>query len=633
MRNALVEANDGIRWVPEWAGAQRFRNWVENARDWVLSRQRFWGTPLPIWRCERCGRMEVIGSSKELEEKISTSIQDLHRPYIDRVTWPCGCGGVMGRVPDVMDVWLDAGSASWASLNYPEDTETFERLWPSDFITEGHDQTRGWFYSLLVLGLIAFNESPVKTILMHGFTLDAEGRGMHKSLGNVIYPEELLERFGVDATRIYLLKNTLWEDALISPDEIEDVVRDLNVVTNIYQFYSTYADLDHFRAVEPLEETVYARLMEEDRWILSKFEGTLRSVTEDMKRYHVHRALRSVLRFAVEDLSRRYVKLVRRRVWIEEESWEKTSVYITLHHILRGLAQLLAPFAPHFSEHYYQKYTKRFEDLVEEESIHLTEWPIPREEWIDEGLEERYEKLDRVVTASYAIRQRVGVKIRQPLKETLIPCILFSQFTERMISLLKDQANVLEVKGVGEGEEPIDYRVRARMDALGPIFKGRAKEIAKRLEEKPPQEILRDLKERGEAILHLGRGEVVKLSQDQIEILEDVREPYQSEVIGEEGRIYLNLELTSELLELGIVKDLVRRIQEARKRLNLEMMDPIEVILETPAQAIRKAVKSHEEYIKVETRAERILLQGVEEAQLVEEDTIDGKPIKIGLKR
>ncbi len=453
LRDALAEENERIRWVPEWAGAQRFRDWVEKARDWVVSRQRFWGTPLPIWICDKCRSVEVLGSSEELVEKTGKDIGDLHRPYIDWTTWSCICSGTMKRIPDVIDVWLDAGSASWANLGYPSDEKRFEELWPVDFITEGHDQTRGWFYSLLALGLIAFGYSPFETVLMHGFALDSQGKGMHKSLGNVLYPEELAQEYGVDPLRVFLTKNTTWMDAAISTREIEETIRILNILTNIYEFYLTYAELDGYDANDQDIEDAFDGLMEEDKWILSRFEDVLNKAMKDMERYYTYRAIREILHFAVEDLSRRYLKTIRRRVWIEEEAWEKTSVYLTLHHILKKLSLVLAPFAPHFAEHFYRNYIGRFEK-IDPESVHLASWPKVEKEWIDEELEERYDSLWKIVAATYSMRQKRGIKIRQPMKEVLLTSRVASNLSDRMLSLLRDQANVLEVKSIEEGEEP-----------------------------------------------------------------------------------------------------------------------------------------------------------------------------------
>ncbi len=630
LREDLARENERIRWVPGWAGAQRFRDWVEKARDWVVSRQRFWGTPLPIWICEKCGTVEVLGSMEELVERAGRDLEDLHRPYIDGMTWSCGCGGTMRRIPDVIDVWLDAGSASWANLGYPSSEETFEELWPVDFITEGHDQTRGWFYSLLALGLIAFGYSPFETVLMHGFALDSQGKGMHKSLGNVLYPEELVEKYGVDPLRVFLLKNTTWMDAPISTREIEETIRILNIVTNIYEFYSTYAGLDGFRADGHDVGDSYGRLMEEDKWILSRFEEVLRKATREMERFYTYRAIREILHFAVEDLSRRYLKTVRRRVWIEEEAWEKTAVYLTLHHILKELSLVLAPFAPHFAEHYYRKYVGGFDEM-EPQSVHLASWPSVEEAWIDKELEERYDYLWKIVAATYSMRQRKGMKIRQPLREVLLPREIASTLSDRMLSLLRVQANVLEVKGIDEGEEPVGYEVEARVDLMGPKYRDKTSRVVQALRSKPPEEVAIELSERGRVALDVD-SEVIELSGEEVVVKVRALDPYLYEAV-DEGRVFLNLRLTEDVLALGFVRDVVRRVQEARKKLGLEMMEPIEVMIEAEDDEVVEAVKRYEGYVREETRAERIIYQVVDGYELLERGDIDGVPLRIGIKR
>lgn len=633
LKEELIGENEKIRWVPEWAGAQRFRNWIEQTRDWVISRQRFWGTPFPVWQCDKCGNIEVIGSKRELEEKIGAKISNLHRPHIDEITWRCGCGGLKKRLPHVLDCWVDSGAASWASLGYPDIKEKYEELWPVDFITEGHDQTRGWFYSLLALGLIAFNCSPYQTVLMHGFTLDAHGRGMHKSLGNVIYPEEVVERYGRDAVRVFLLKNTVWVDVIVSDKEIERTSRDLDIVLNVYDFYSTYAKMDGFKSDLYDVEEAYERLMEEDKWILSRFEGALQRASGDMERYHVHSAVRELLRFIIDDLSRRYVKMVRRRVWIEEESWEKTAVYITLHHILRKLALTLAPFAPYLSEHFYQNYIGKFEDAPWE-SVHLGDWPKFEARMIDEELEKRYDMLWRMISTVYAIRQRRGVKIRQPFEELLIPNEALASLSDRMTHILGEQSNVLHVRGISASEEEklVQYRVRGKTALLGPKHRDKTGRIIQAISAIEPKSLVEEMREKGSIALDID-GEEAEVYAEEVDIMEEALEPYASDKVGDR-RIFLNMGLTGRLLALGVVRDLVRMTQEMRKRMNLEMMEMIDVAVEAGDEKIVEAIESHLEYIKREARVKNVLFDVARIAPDYEEEwEINGTPVKIGIKR
>jgi len=369
LRDRMLEEVERVEWVPEWAGSSRFREWVSGAKDWTISRQRYWGIPLPVWVCDSCGEMEVLGSKAELEQRAGR-VKELHRPYVD-VSYPCSCGGSKKRVEDVLDVWFDSGVAPWASLGYPAREEPFRSLYPVDFITEGHDQTRGWFYSLLGCGLIAFDEIPYRRVLMHGFTLDEKGEKMSKSRGNVIEPEEVVERYSADVLRFYVLwANKPWEDLRFSWSEVKVVARMFNILWNAHVFATTYMSLDGFKPSGIRKE----QLRHEDRWMLSRLNSLVRVVGEAFESLELHRAARALHEFVLEDLSRWYIPLVRPRTWLEEDSPEKLAAYEVLHLSLSTLARLLAPIAPHLSEAMYMHLDSRGESVHLESFLRWGGW-------------------------------------------------------------------------------------------------------------------------------------------------------------------------------------------------------------------------------------------------------------------
>ncbi|MCS7132031.1 MAG: class I tRNA ligase family protein, partial [Hadesarchaea archaeon] len=403
----ILELNAAnVRWVPDWV-ATRYVNGVESVGDWCISRQRYWGIPLPIWICSSCGGMVVVGSVKELAELATEHVgeMDLHRPYIDRVSLRCpSCRGEMRRVPDVLDVWFDSGIASWASLNYPKQEEPFQSLWPSDFITEGEDQVTKWFYSQQAASVIAFDRVPYKQVLMHGFALDAHGRKMSKSLGNVVEPGEVVERYGADVLRFYMLSaNSPWEDLRFNWKGVEVVSRMLNVLWNVHVFATTYMSLDEFDPMKVDLGKVRGHLLPEDAWMISRINSVVREVTQAFEDLDIHLAARAISTFVLEDLSRWYVRLIRERVWIEREDPKKLAAYVVLYQALHTLMRLLAPLMPHVAELMYRDLVRAV-DPKAPESVHMLSWPGFSEEAIDEGLERGMSAVRDLVEAGAAAR-------------------------------------------------------------------------------------------------------------------------------------------------------------------------------------------------------------------------------------
>ena len=408
IRKKLLEENEKVKWIPKWAG-ERFRNWLESLGDWPISRQRYWGIPLPIWICESCNHVIVVGSTEEIEKMGGVVPKDLHKPEIDKVKLKCPkCGGIMHRVPDVLDVWFDSGVCSWASLGYPKHRDLFERLWPADLNIEGPDQIRGWWNSQLITSIITFDRAPFKTILFHGFVLDAHGVKMSKSLGNIIAPEDVIKEYGRDILRFYLLSKPPWDDFYFNMEEVKEIARNFEVLRNTFVFVKTY--VNEFPRVEELEI--------EDRWILSKLNSLIKEYRQNMKKFHNHKATQALLDFMLNDFSRWYIKLIRDRVWLFYEGKDKRSAFYTLLKVVETVVRLLAPICPFLAEKVYQEVVKAFVDG--EESVHMLDMPEANEKLIDKSLEKSMQLLKEVVEASFAARQKAKLKLRWPVRSVVI---------------------------------------------------------------------------------------------------------------------------------------------------------------------------------------------------------------------
>jgi len=643
VKDEMLDWIEKVEWIPEWAGHSRFRDWVENARDWCISRQRYWGIPLPVWECEECGHIEVVGSLDELKEKaekLPEGEPDLHRPWVDKVILECPeCGGEMRRVPDVLDVWVDSGVAAWASLGYPKRRKEFEEWFlkegscdpdeeaaGADFITEGHDQTRGWFYSQLGCGVITFGTCPYRTVLMHGFTLDEEGRKMSKSLGNVVDPMDIVDKYGADTLRWYVLRsNAPWRDMHFSWKDVRDTHRALNVLWNAYRFTKMYSELDEFDPEEhPLEE-LEEHLQPEDRWLLSRINTLVREVTDAMERYHVHEAARALYEFVTEDLSRWYIRLVRERVWLERDDPRKLAVYAVLYYAFDRLVRLLNPIIPHVAEHIYRDLLRGEDDP---ESVQLLDWPEPEERWIDEDLEEAMKTVRDAAEAALSLRQKAGVKTRWPLRRLFVEV----EEPDRLEGLEDVLARIVNVKEVELGEE-FEEKVpvaRPRPDKIGPEFRDLAGRVIRHVEEHG-EEVAREIRESGEYRLEVD-GEEVVLTEEHVEIEERLPEGWESAEF-EGGRVYLYTEMDEELRREAWAREVIRRIQEMRKELDLDLEERIEVWVEGDEE-ILKAVREHLDEVAREVRARELNLEEPPEGcDLEREWEVEDREVVIGIRR
>jgi len=585
IRGELLENNKDIQWIPEWIGSGRFENWLTNAKDWCISRQRYWNTPLPIWTCE-CGNMEVIGSVKELSEKSAHELDidslDLHMPFIDRVHLRCSkCGKEMHRVKDVLDVWIDSGSASWANLHYPHETDRFNKWFPADFIAEGSDQTRGWFYSMLVMGTIAFDRTPYKQVLYHGFTLDAEGRKMSKSLGNTVDPMEVIDKHGADVFRFYLLSaNVPWDDLCFSWDGLISVERSLNILWNVYSFAETYMKLDNY---DP-KKRYKTEPATEDRWILSRYNSLVGEVSSAAGKRHPHEYCRPINDYILE-LSRWYVKLIRDRVWMEGEDPRKMAVYDTLHRVLTGISLLLAPVTPHYAEYMYRK-------LTGEKSVHLQYWPQADESIIDPALEKDMTTVQQIVECANAARQTAGIKLRWPIARVIVALKEdFDMEPYEGIILKSCNAKALELRGVKAG-----IAVKPNLATVGPKYKKDAGRIIQHLKAADAARVKEEVDRTGKYMM----GDVVLEAGD---LLFESKMP--EDLVAQEftgGMVYIDSKMDPLLVSESMAREVIRRIQAMRKEMNLEELEYVSVHIECDEE-FAKYIKENKAWIEKETRS------------------------------
>jgi isoleucyl-tRNA synthetase len=436
IRDKLMEENMKVDWQPNWA-KQRFHNWLESLGDWPISRQRYWGIPLPIWVCEKCNEIKVIGSRKELV-KVP---KDFHRPYIDKIALKCSkCKSTMRRVSDILDVWFDSGVCSWASLGYPQNKKLWRKMWPADLNLEGPDQIRGWWNSELITSVITFDRAPFKRILFHGFVLDAHGIKMSKSKGNITTPQEVIDAYGRDVLRYYLLSSTPWDDFYFNMDDVKDLAKQFNILRNTFNFVSTY--------VTKLARPKMLKI--EDKWILSKMNSLIKDYLEYFKNYNGHKAVQETMNFILNDFSRWYIKVIRDRVWPLYEGKDKDAAFYTLVNVTENLGKLLAPICPFVAEDVYQNVLKKFEKGLE--SVHMCEFPKPNKKLINKKLEEEMEVVKQIFEVSNFTRQKVNLKLRWPVKQMLVVTQdkKIKSAVEDLKSVLMDMCNVKSVKVVTE---------------------------------------------------------------------------------------------------------------------------------------------------------------------------------------
>ena len=596
LKDLLVENNATVNWYPSYVGEKRFGNWLEEVKDWAISRSRYWGTPLPIWQCE-CGHLDCMGSRAELVERANEKIDEtieLHRPYVDDVTLTCPeCGGVMHRVPDVMDCWFDSGSMPFAQWHYPfEHKDDFDQLFPADFICEGIDQTRGWFYSLMAVSTIVMGCAPYKNVLVNDLILDKEGKKMSKHKGNTVSPFEMLDKYGADATRWYLLSvSPAWTPTKFDEDGLIDVVsKFFGTLRNIYNFFVLYANMDE---IDPREFDVpYADRPELDRWILSKYNQLVKDVTEYMDEYDHMKTVRAITNFVAEDLSNWYIRRARRRFFAEELTDDKKAAYATTYEILVGTAKLIAPIAPFISDEIYI-------NLTGEETVHVAFMPKADESLIDKNVEERMDLVRTLVSLGRGIREKERIKVRQPLNEVLVDG-KYEDIISDLTPLITEELNVKRVVFENDLDQYMNFTLKPNFRAAGPALGKNVKAFGAYMAKVDPKEFITEIENKGSVVVELNM-EDYTITKDFLDIRIEAKEGF---AVAMENNVFAILDTTldQDLIDEGLARELISKVQQMRKAEDFEMMDNINIYVDCD-EDVKAAVEKHMDYIKSETLA------------------------------
>ncbi|RJE47110.1 MULTISPECIES: isoleucine--tRNA ligase [unclassified Dehalobacter] len=599
LKDQLVANNKTVEWYPDFVGEKRFGNWLENVNDWALSRNRYWGTPLNIWRCG-CGHTASVGSRKELVEKAIEKIDEtieLHRPYVDDVHIRCEkCGKPMTRVSEVIDCWFDSGAMPYAQHHYPfENKENFHELFPADFICEGIDQTRGWFYSLLAISTFVMGRSPYKRVLVNDLVLDKQGQKMSKSKGNTVDPFELFDRYGADTLRWYLLYvSPAWTPKRFDIEGLKEVQsKFFGTLRNVYTFFVLYANTDE---VDPRDFFIeYKKRPELDRWILSKYHALLNDVETNLAVYDLTKAVRKIQEFVSEDLSNWYIRRSRRRFWDSGLSDDKKAVYNTTYEILVGIAKISAPFAPYLAEEIYR-------NLTGGTSVHLTDYPEYVSTMINENVENRMDLVRNLVTLGRSAREQVRIKVRQPIQQILVDG-KYEVLIADLIPLIQEELNVKEVIFANNLSDFMNFSLKPNFKVAGPVFGSKIKLLGKALESLEASKAAAAL-EAGELLSVDVDAEQLNIVKDYVIVSISAKEGF---TVTMENNLFVILDttLTRELLDEGLARELVSKVQQMRKSNDFEMMDRIRIYFDGDDE-VTSAIQSYQEYIRVETLAESI---------------------------
>ena len=590
VKEDLIRNNNTINWIPESIGKGRFGDWLENVQDWGLSRNRYWGTPLPVWQCE-CGHQDCIGSIEELKEKADNCPDDieLHRPYINAVTIKCPkCGKEMHRVPEVIDCWFDSGSMPFAQHHYPfENKETFEKQFPAQFISEAVDQTRGWFYSLLAISTLLFNKAPYENV-------------MSKSKGNAVDPFDALQTYGADAIRWYFYTSSApWLPSRFAGKTVVEGQRKfMGTLWNTYAFFVLYANIDNFDATKYSLE--YDKLAVMDKWLLSRLESTVKAVDDNLANYRIPEAAKALQSF-VDDMSNWYVRRSRERFWAKGMEQDKINAYMTLYTALVTVAKAAAPMIPFMTEDIYQNLVKSI-DASAPESIHLCDFPEVHENWIDPKMEEDMADLLEIVVMGRAARNTANIKNRQPIGTMYVKSEF--QLSEFYKEIIEDELNVKEVVFKDDIADFISYSFKPQMRTVGPKYGKLLNKIKTTLSELDGNKAMAELKSTGELKLDIDGQEIVLLEEDLLIDMAQM-EGYVSES-DHTITVVLDTNLTPELIEEGFVRELVSKIQTMRKEAGFEVMDKIRVYAKDNDKIV-SIMKNHGDEIKSEVLAEEIV--------------------------
>lgn len=594
-KDKIIEANKKINWYPDYVGTKRFANWLDNMIDWGISRNRYWGCPLPIWICDDCGERHVIGSLEELEsmkiEDVDVKSIELHRPYVDDLHLKCPkCSGKMTRVLDVLDVWFDSGSMPYAQFHYPfENKELFESQFPADFIAEGLDQTRGWFYVLLVISTIISGESSFKNVVVNDMVLDGQGKKMSKSTGNVVDPTVALKEYGADNVRWYMFYTSpVWTPLKYDNAGVKEVhSKFFNPFKNTYSFFQMYANIDGIDIADC--NVSYEKREEIDKWLLSKYNKLLKNVTDSYEKYDLNEVVRYITSFVSEDLSNWYIRRNRGRFWASELDDSKKSVYITTYEVLVGIAKMCAPIIPYTTEEIYK-------NLTGEESVHLADFPKYDESLINESIEVKMDLVRDLISTGRYVREETKIKVRQPISECLIDG-KYETILGDLVGLINEELNVKKVTFVDDLSKYMNFTIKPNFKVCGAMFGPKMKDYQSALLDLHDEDIELILKE--ETVTIDFDGGRLDITPDMIDVRIESKEGFN---VGMENNkfIILNTELTRELILEGLAREIVSKVQNIRKTNGFEIADRINLYYDGDNEIVA-ALEMFKDYIKDET--------------------------------
>ncbi|HHT38811.1 MAG TPA: isoleucine--tRNA ligase [Mollicutes bacterium] len=607
-KDLMISENNKVNWYPDYIGEKRFGNWLENLNDWAISRNRYWGTPLNIWRCD-CGHLESIGSRAELVsraiEKIDESIE-LHRPYVDNIHLECPkCSNQMSRVPEVIDVWFDSGSMPFAQYHYPfENKELFEEQFPADFISEGIDQTRGWFYVLLAISTFVTGKAPYKNVLVNDMLLDKHGQKMSKSKGNSLDPFKLIEEYGTDTLRWYLpYVSPVWTPTKFDVEGLKEIhSKFFNTLKNTYNFFTLYANTDD---VDPRTFDVPYNMREEiDKWLLSKYNKLVKEVTMGYDEYDLTKVVRSITDFVNEDLSNWYIRRNRRRFWGSELDDSKKAVYKTTYEVLEGLSRLIAPIVPFVSEEIYQ-------NLTNKESVHLSDFPKSDVNYINEEIEAKMDLIRDLISLGRAGREEAKIKVRQPISEIIIDGkheALIGDLTE----LIKEELNVKNITFTPDLSLYMNFIVIPNYKVAGPMFGPKIKLFANALNNLTKEQV-KDVNNQKNIVINIDDKDY-EVTPDMVEIRITSKEGFNANMQNNRF-IILNTALNQELLDEGIARELVSKVQQMRKSKDFDVVDRINIYY-NGNDDFKRVIEKHNDFIKRETLAVDIIYKETAEEKV-----------------
>lgn len=595
-KDKIIEENNKIKWHPDYVGTKRFGNWLNNMVDWGISRNRYWGCPLPFWVCDECGEFEVVGSREELIERANEELKyediDLHRPYVDNITIKCQhCGKTMRRVKDVIDVWFDSGSMPYAQCHYPfENKEWFHKHFPANFIAEGVDQTRGWFYTLLVISTIISGQSSFKNVVVNDMMLDSNGKKMSKSTGNIIDPIKIMEEYGADTVRWYMLyASPVWTPLKFDVEGLKEVhSKFFNPLRNSYNFFAIYANADKITDINTCR-VEYNDREDIDKWLLSKYNKLIKEVTEAYDEYDLNKVVKLITDFTSIDLSNWYIRRNRDRFWDNLMTTSKKSVYMTTYEVLLGLSKLIAPIASYTAEEIYT-------NLTGNTSVHLSDFPVCNEELIDLKLEEKMDLVRDLISIGRNVREESKIKVRQPISE-----ILLDKKKEKVIgeltSLIKEELNVKEVIYTDDLSTYMNFMVKPNFKEVGKIFGKNIKEFSDKLLELSNEDI--NKLENNESIKMSIDNTTYDITKDMVDIRISSKDGFKAMVVGN-NFVILNTVITKELENEGLARETISKVQQLRKTMNFDITDRINMYIDATSE-YKENIKDYLDMIKDET--------------------------------